>query len=62
MVRWRLEDLPAGVYASFGISLDESTLGRMVKQMGLRKPTVRPRHHEQDAAALTAFKQTSPPP
>lgn len=62
VVRWRLKDLTAWVYASFGVSLDESTLGRTVKQMGFRKLTARPRHHEQDPAALTAFKKTSPPP
>lgn len=46
----------------FGVSLDESTLGRMVKQTGFRKLTVRLRHHEQDPAALAGFKKTSPPP
>ena len=62
VVRWRLKDLAAWIYASFGVSLDESTLGRMVKQMGFRKLSVRPRHHEQDPAALTAFKKTCPAP
>lgn len=59
VVRWRLKDLAAWVYASFGVSLDESTLGRMVKRMGFRKLSVRPRHHEQDPAALAAFKKLS---
>ena len=62
MVRWRLKDLAAWTYARFGVSLDESTLGRLVKQMGFRKLSARPRHHAQDPAALTAFKKTSPPP
>ena len=62
VVRWRLKDLAAWVYASFGVSLDESTLGRLVNRLGFRKLSVRPRHHEQDPAALTAFKKTSPPP
>jgi transposase len=62
VVRWRLKDLTAWVYASFGVSLDESTLGRTVKALGFRKLSVRPRHHEQDPAALTAFKKTSLPP
>ncbi|WP_336493051.1 winged helix-turn-helix domain-containing protein, partial [Methylobacterium nigriterrae] len=51
VVRWRLKDLAAWVYASFGISLDESTLGRTVKRMGFAKLSARPRHHEQDPAA-----------
>lgn len=58
VVRWRLKDLTAWIYASFGVSLDESMLGRTVKRMGFRKLTARPRHHEQDPAALTAFKKT----
>jgi transposase len=62
VVRWRLKDLAAWVYASFGVSLDESTLGRRVRRMGFRKLSARPRHHEQDPVALTAFKKTSPPP
>lgn len=62
VVRWRLKDLAAWIYASFGVSLDESTVGRTVRALGFRKLTARPRHHEQDPAALTAFKKTSPPP
>jgi len=62
VVRWRLKDLAAWIYVSFGVSLDESTLGRTVKQMGFRKLSARPRHHEQDPAALAAFKKTCPPP
>lgn len=62
VVRWRLKDLAAWVYASFGVSLDESTLGRLINRLGFRKLSVRPRHHAQDPAALTAFKKTSPPP
>jgi transposase len=62
VVRWRLKDLAAWLYASFGVSLDESTLGRTVKQMGFRKLSARPRHREQDPAALAAFKKASPPP
>jgi transposase len=61
VVRWRLKDLAAWIYASFGISLDESTVGRTVKALGFAKLSARPRHHEQDPAALTAFKKTCPP-
>ena len=46
---------------SFGVSLDESSVGREVKRMGYAKLSARPRHHQQDPAALTAFKKTSPP-
>jgi transposase len=62
VVRWRLKDLAAWIYASFGVSLDESTVGRTVKALGFRKLSARPRHHEQDPAALAAFKKTCPLP
>lgn len=62
VVRWRLKDLAAWIYASFGISLDESTVGRTVKALGFAKLSVRPRHHEQDPAALAAFKKACPLP
>ncbi len=62
VMRWRLKDLAAWVSASFGVSLDESTLGRTLKQMGFAKLSARPRHHEQDPAALAAFKKACPPP
>jgi transposase len=61
VVRWRLKDLAAWTSVRFGVSLDESTLGRLVKKMGFRQLSARPRHHAQDPSALTAFKKTAPP-
>ena len=61
VVRWRLKDLAAWIQASFGVSLDESSVGRVVKALGFRKLSARPRHYAQDPAALTAFKKTCPP-
>ena len=61
VVRWRLKDLTAWIYASFGVSLDESTVGRTVKQLGFVKLSAPPRHHEQDPAALADFKKTCRP-
>lgn len=43
VVLWRLKDLVAWVYVSFGVSQDESTLGRVVRQMGFAKLSARPR-------------------
>jgi transposase len=54
-------DLAGWIYASFGVSLDESTVGRTVKHLGFRKLSARPRHHDQDPAALAAFKKVCPP-
>ena len=60
VVRWRLVDLAQWVFAEFRISLSKQTLSRMLRAMGCRKLSARPRHHAQDPAALAAFKKTSP--
>ena len=59
VVRWRLVDLAQWVFAEFGISVSVQTLSRILRGMGYRKLTARPRHHAQDPAALEAFKKTS---
>mgnify|MGYP001238546204 CR=1 FL=1 len=61
VVRWRLSDLVAWVRDEFGISVDVSTLSRMLRAMGYRKLSARPRHHTQNSEAVAAFKKTSPP-
>jgi transposase len=60
VVRWRLIDLAQWIYAEFGISVSKQTLSRMLRGLGYRKLSARPRHHAQDPAALAAFKKTSP--
>ena len=60
VVRWRLIDLAQWVYAEFGISISKQTLSRMLRGLGYRKLSARPRHHAQDPAAREAFKKTSP--
>jgi transposase len=60
VVRWRLIDLAQWVYAEFGISVSKQTLSRILRGLGYRKLSARPRHHAQDPAALAAFKKTSP--
>ena len=61
VVRWRLCDLAAWLHGEFGVSLDETTVGRALWKMGYRKLTARPRHHAQDPEAMSAFKKTSRP-
>ena len=61
VVRWRLIDLAQWVFEEFRISISKQTLSRELRALGLRKLSARPRHHAQDAEALTAFKKTSPP-
>jgi putative transposase len=57
VVRWRLADLAQWVFAEFGILVSKQTLSRMLRGMGYRKLSARPRHHAQDPAALEAFKK-----
>ena len=61
VVRWRLKDLVQWIFEEFGISLDETTVGRELKAMGFRKLSARPRHHAQNGEAIEDFKKTSPP-
>jgi transposase len=61
VVRWRLIDLVQWLSDEFGVSLDETTVGRYLKAMGFRKLTARPRHYAQNEFAVEAFKKTSSP-
>lgn len=60
VVRWRLKDLVEWIFENFGISLDETTVGRELKAMGFRKLSARPHHHAQNEFALEDFKKASP--
>ncbi len=60
IVRWRLIDLAQWIFAEFGIAISKQTLSRMLRQMGYRKLSARPRHHAQDPAAPAAFKKSLP--
>jgi putative transposase len=61
VVRWRLVDLIQWMFDEFGLSISKQTLSRELRAHGFRKLSARPRHHAQDAEALTAFKKTLPP-
>ncbi len=59
VVRWRLIDLAAWVWETFGISVSEATLSRELKALGYSKLSARPRHHAQNEERIAAFKKTS---
>ena len=61
VVRWRLEDLVHRVWEEYRISVSIPTMSRVLREMGYRKLTARPRHHGQNAHEIDAFKKTSPP-
>jgi transposase len=60
VVRWRLADLAAWIWEEFRISLAQTTLGRIVRDLGYRKLSARPRHHAQNPEAAGIFKKSSP--
>lgn len=61
VVRWRRKDLALWIFEEFGISLEESSVGRELRALGFRKISARPRHKGQNEFAIEAFKKTSPP-
>jgi transposase len=60
VVRWRLVDLIAWVWEEFRIVIAKQTLSRVLRSMGYRKLSARPRHHAHDPAAAVAFKKAFP--
>ena len=62
VVRWRCVDLKAIVASKFGLDLSEDQIGRILKQRGYTRLSVRPRHPRTDEATQEAFKKTSPRP
>ena len=61
VVRWRLVDLVGWIYDEYGVSLDPSRLGRILKGLGYARLSARPKHHAQNEHALEAFKRDFPP-
>jgi len=60
VVRWRRCDLAQELYEEFGVSVAESTIGRVLREMGYRKISARPRHHAQNEYVVEDFKKASP--
>jgi transposase len=61
VVRWRRKDLGHWIFEEFGISLEESSVGRELRALGFRKISARPRHKGQNEFAVEDFKKTSAP-
>lgn len=61
VVRWRLCDLVQWLWEEFRLSVSRQTVGRELRNMGYRKLSARPKHHEQGADVINDFKKTSPP-
>ena len=61
VVRWRLVDLAQILFEDHGVAVSEQTLSRVLRGMGDRKLSARPRHRAQDPDAIPAFEKPSPP-
>ena len=60
VVRWRIVDLCQWIFEEFRVAVSQQTLGRVLRKMGYRKLSARPRHHAQAAGAIEAFKKVYP--
>jgi transposase len=60
VVRWRRVDLARVIKTRFNVILAERSVGAMLRRLGFRRLSVRPRHPQQDPAAQEAHKKTSP--
>ena len=60
VVRWRRIDLAGAIEAEFGVGLAERTVGSLLRRLGFRRMSVRPRHPGQDSQAQQTHKKTSP--
>jgi len=59
VVRWRLIDLMQWLWDEFSVSVSKPTLSHIVRAMGYRKLSARPRHHAQKPGAIEGFKKVS---
>jgi transposase len=60
VVRWRCADLQQQILARWHVAYHESTVGKLIRRLGFRHISARPRHLGQDPSELEAFKKTSP--
>jgi transposase len=57
LARWRRVDLVAVVRQRFGIAYHETTIGRILRELGFAHISPRPRHPKQDGEVIAAFKK-----
>ena len=59
VVRWRCVDLRDEIAVRWSVSLNERTVGKLLRRLGMTRLQPRPYHPKKDAAAQEAFKKTS---
>ena len=62
VVRWRIVDLCQWIIEEFRVIVSRQTLSRVLRAMGDRKLSARPRHHAQAEGAIEDFKNVWPAP
>lgn len=60
VVRWRRADLSRVIQARFAVCLAERSVGDLLRRLGFRHLSARPRHPGHDATAQEAHKKTLP--
>jgi hypothetical protein len=60
MVRWRIVDLCQWVFEEFHVVVAQQTLSRVLRKMGYRQLSARPRHHAQAEGVIEDFEKVSP--
>jgi transposase len=60
VTRWRRSDLACEIEKRFGVKLAERTVGALLRKLGFRRISVRPRCPQQDATSQAAHKKTLP--
>jgi transposase len=61
VIRWRRIDLQKKIAATFEVQLHERSVGKLLRRLGFRRISVRPRHPQADAAAQEAHKKLCGP-
>ncbi len=56
VVRWRRVDLQALIKVRFGVEMHERSVGKVLRRLGFRRLSVRPRHPQADPGAQDALK------
>lgn len=59
VVRWRRIDLARLIHQRFDVHLAERSVGALLRRLGFRRLSARPRHPGHDATAQEAHKKTS---
>lgn len=58
LVRWRRVDLKTWLSTECSVSYDETSVGRILRELGFSHMSVRPEHPEADPALMEDFKKT----